>query len=50
MKGRERSDEGIRRRNCISFVIRGQGRWTQMENWSGRGMREQRSTTRASEN
>jgi hypothetical protein len=49
MKGRERSDEGMSRRSCISFVIRGEGRWMRMENWSGRGMRERRSATRASE-
>jgi hypothetical protein len=37
------------RRSCISFVIRGEGRWTRMENWSGTGMRERRSATMASE-
>jgi hypothetical protein len=49
MKGRERSDVGASRRNCISFVIRGEGRWMQMENQSGRGIREQRSAMRVSE-
>jgi hypothetical protein len=49
MKGRERSNEGASRWNCISFVIRGEGRWMRMENQSGRGIRERRSMTRASE-
>jgi hypothetical protein len=49
MKGRERSDEGTSRRSCISFVRRGEGRWMQMENWSGRGMREWRIAKMASE-
>jgi hypothetical protein len=49
MKGRERSNKGISKQNCISFVIRGEGRWMRTENWSGRGMREWRSAIRASE-
>jgi hypothetical protein len=49
MKGRERSDVGMSRRSCISFVVRGEGRWTWMENWSGRGLRGQRSVMRASQ-